>query len=392
MSSDNLSSPSLSVVIPTYNESANIPILLERLETVLSEIDYEVVVVDDDSPDKTWEIVEQWNRRNPRVKLLRRMDAKGLSRAVVAGFMIAKGQCLAVMDADLQHDEKILPEMFKRVVEDQYDVCVGSRDAEGGSYGEWSVKRKLVSYGARWVASVMVGALAKDPMSGFFAISRECFMKTIDSVNPAGFKILLEFLARGRDLKVCEVGYEFRTRVHGETKLNASVALEYFLALVDLRFGWLIPNQFVKFGLVGLTGSLVNFMGFALAQSAGVSLSLSVVLGVELAIIWTYIANNFFTFTPMTFRGRNLIFGFGLYQVVCCYGLVIQLAVIQLLLQNYPVLEESIISLYLAYMVAVAFAAVGNYFLHSYYTWNRLGFSIAQPSKSRVPDLRHNQL
>lgn len=375
-------SPELSVVIPTYNERDNIPILLGRLETVLSEIDYEIIVVDDDSPDRTWEVVKDWEQQNPRVRVLRRLEGKGLSRAVMAGFMESKGQCLAVMDADLQHDESILPTMFSRIATDGYHVCVGSRDVEGGSYGDWSAKRKVVSYGARWLASLMVGSLAKDPMSGFFAISRRCFLDTVDRVNPSGFKILLEFLARGENLKVCEVGYTFRTRIHGLTKLNASVALEYLLALVDLRFGWLIPNQFVKFGLVGLTGSIVNFAGFALAQAIGLPLPLSIIVGVELAIIWTYFANNYFTFTPMTFRGRDLVKGFGLYQLVCCYGLVIQLAVIQLILQHYPVLEERIITLYLAYMVGVVFAAVGNYFLHSYYTWNRLGYSMAQPSKT----------
>lgn len=376
----------LSVVIPTYNERDNISILLGRLESVLADIDYEIIVVDDDSPDLTWQVVEDHSAKNSRVRVLRRLEGKGLSRAVMAGFMDAKGACFAVMDADLQHDEAILPKMLQRVSEDGYDVCVGSRDAEGGSYGEWSLKRKIVSYGARWLSSITLGALARDPMSGFFAISRDSFQKTVERVNPSGFKILLEFLARGENFKVCEVGYTFKTRVHGETKLNASVALEYLLALIDLRFGWLIPNQFVKFALVGLVGSLVNFGGFAISQFFGNPLSMSVIIGVELSIVWTYLANNFFTFTPMTFRGKNLLIGFGLYQIVCCYGLVIQLSVIKLIFSTYPILEDSLLTLYLTYMIGVVFAAVGNYFLHSYYTWNRLGFSIVQPRKtSSVP-------
>lgn len=372
----------LSVVIPTYNERENIGLLCERIDQALTSIDYEILVVDDDSPDLTWKLVEQLGAENPRIKVIRRLDRKGLSSAVVTGLLSARGACLAVMDADLQHDETKLAPMFQRVIHDEYDVCVGSRDAEGGGYGSWSASRKFVSSGARWLANLMVGKLVKDPMSGFFALSRSYFSETVNKVNPQGFKILLEFLARGSSPKVCEVGYVFSNRIHGETKLNASVAVEYLLALIDLRFGWLIPNQFVKFGLVGISGSLVNLTGFALLQSAGASIPLSVVAGVELAIIWTYFANNFFTFTPMTFRGRDFFVGFCLYQIVCCYGLVIQLSVVQMLLGNFPSLTENLFTLYAAYLAGVAFAAVGNFFLHSYYTWNRLGFSTLRPVKS----------
>ena len=378
----------LSIVIPTYNERQNIELLCGRIDVALAGVDYEIIVVDDDSPDLTWKLVESLGINDPRIQVIRRVDRKGLSSAVVTGLLAAKGQCLAVMDADLQHDESILPDMLQRVSGDGYDVCVGSRDAEGGGYGTWSASRKIVSSGARWLANLMVGKLVKDPMSGYFAMSSNYFKATVDRVNPQGFKILLEFIARGDSPRLCEVGYVFRNRIHGETKLNASVALEYLLALVDLRFGWLIPNQFVKFGLVGITGSLVNLVGFAILQRAGADLGLSVLAGVELAIVWTYFANNFFTFTPMTFRGKDFILGFLLYQLVCCYGLVIQISVVQTLLTNFPVLKGNLLTLYGAYLGGVAFAAVGNFFLHSYYTWNRLGFSLLRPVKSQASALR----
>jgi dolichol-phosphate mannosyltransferase len=372
----------LSVVIPTYNERENIQILLQKIDAALTDVDYEVVVVDDDSPDKTWQLVESLSRSDKRIRIIRRIDRKGLSSAVITGMLAAKGRCLAVMDADMQHDETKLGAMHDRILRDGYDICVGSREADGGSYGSWSANRKFVSSVARRMADLVVGKLVKDPMSGFFAISRQYFATSVDRVNPQGFKILLEFLARGNSPRVCEVGYVFSERIHGETKLNASVILEYILALVDLKFGWLIPNQFVKFGMVGVVGSLVNFLGFAFFQAMGVSVPLAVVAGVELAIIWTYTANNFFTFTPMTFRGKDFLLGFLLYQVVCVYGLVIQLSVVQTLLATFPSLANNIATLYLAYMGGVIFAAVGNYFLHSYYTWNRLGFSMPRPTKS----------
>ncbi len=376
--SSDAAAPELSVVVPTYDEAANVPVLIERLQSALDGIAHEIVVVDDDSPDGTWRVVEEIGTRLPHVRVIRRIGAKGLSGAVVTGLHAARGRCVAVMDADGQHDETILPDMLERVRGGD-EVCVGSREAAGGSYGTFSRKRLLMSRGARWLAGRMLGESVGDPMSGYFAMSREFMLRTIGEVNPQGFKILLEFIARGRPGRVSEVGYTFRDRLHGATKLNATVALEYLLALVDLRFGWLVPNQFVKFGLVGLTGSLVNFAGFAAAQAAGAPIPLAVLVGVELAILWTYTANNFFTFTPMSFRGRDFVLGLALYQLVCCYGLVVQLSVVQTLLSSFPVLSTNLGTLYLAYLAGVVFAAVGNYFLHSYYTWNRLGFAVARP-------------
>ncbi len=372
----------LSVVIPSYNEAENIPVLLDRLAAVLQHLDYEIIVVDDDSPDGTWQIVQAIGASDPRVRLIRRTAVKGLSSAVVAGLRESVGRCMVVMDADLQHDEQIIPAMYQRVIADQHDVCVGSREAEGGSYGTWSYSRRIVSAGARMLANLALGRLTRDPMSGFFALSHTYFDATVDKVNPQGFKILIEFLARGKNPKVCELGYEFGNRLHGQTKLNSSVAIDYLLALVDLRFGWFVPHQFVKFGLVGLLGSIINFLGFATVQGMGFSVTLAVLVGVELAIIWTYLGNNFFTFTPMTFRGRDLAIGFLHYQAVCCYGLVVQLAVVRLVLSEYPAMSNSLFTLYLTYLVAVVFAAVGNFFLHSYYTWNRNGYTMTRPVRS----------
>ncbi len=378
-----VSSCELSVVIPTYNEAENIQILLGRLSEVLRDIDYEVIVVDDDSPDLTWQLVELAQQTNSRFRIIRRIGSKGLSSAVITGLVAANGRCMAVMDSDLQHDEKILPDLLEQVQRGS-DICVGSREAPGGSYGNWSATRKLVSFTAKGLAQQLIGTSVSDPMSGFFAISRNYFDSTIDRVNPTGFKILLEFVARGKTPNTTEVGYTFRTRLHGETKLNATVIVEYLLALIDLRFGWLIPNQFVKFGIVGLTGSMVNFMGFALILGLGASVPWAVIAGVELAIVWTYFANNKFTFTPFTFKGKDFFLGFGLYQIVCCYGLVVQLSVVSTLLQHFPSMGERLLSLYFIYLIGVAFAAVGNYFLHQYYTWNRLGFTVLKPQRTVI--------
>lgn len=378
----------LSVVIPTYNEVENIPELISRLTEVLSGIRYEIIIVDDNSPDLTWKLVDTLSSTDPRIKCIRRLDEKGLSSAVVTGMIASVGDVIAVMDADLQHDESILPAMHSHVFDKAHDICVGSREADGGSYGNWSPSRRIISVAAKLMAKGAIDKTPDDPMSGFFAVSRAYFNQTIDHINPSGFKILLEFVARGNQPVISEVGYHFRNRLHGETKLNATIMVEYLLALIDLKFGWLIPNRFIKFGIIGFIGSLVNVTGFAVSQSMGLSLPFSAIVGIELSILFTYFGNNFFTFTPQTYRGSLLLKGLLLYQFVSIYGLVVQYSVVDMITTNFPSLADNISGLYLAYMVGVAFAAIGNYFLHAHYTWNRLGHRLAKPQhKSRLASL-----
>ncbi|HMW61177.1 MAG TPA: polyprenol monophosphomannose synthase, partial [Leptospiraceae bacterium] len=249
----------LSVILPTYNESRNVPILIEKLGVALAGIDYEVLVVDDNSPDRTYEIVDNISKTNPRVRCIRRIHERGLSSAVVTGMSASEAQYFAVMDADLQHDESILPDLLRAVREEGYDLAVGSRAAEDGSFGEWSRVRRFMSWSATLMAKILLPVQVKDPMSGFFLTSRGVFEKARDQINPVGFKILLEFLGRLRGLKVKEVGYTFRTRIHGETKLSGSVIRNYLVALLDLRFGHVASPVFILYCLVGASGVIVYY-------------------------------------------------------------------------------------------------------------------------------------
>ncbi|MBK7166108.1 MAG: polyprenol monophosphomannose synthase [Candidatus Microthrix sp.] len=188
--------PLLSVITPTYNEAENIVGLLERVETALAGITYEIIVVDDDSPDETWQLAEAYAEDHQRVRVLRRFHDKGLSPAVLAGMELAEGRTLGVIDADGQHDEAILAAMAERVASGDADICVGSRASDGGSYGDWSRSRRLVSWVATLIARLFLRVPLSDPMSGYFVISREAFEDAAPDVNPQGFKILLEFLGR----------------------------------------------------------------------------------------------------------------------------------------------------------------------------------------------------
>ncbi len=226
--------PQVSVIVPTYNEAENIAPLLKRLDAAMSELDYEIVVVDDDSQDSTWRIAERIALTDNRIRVVHRVGERGLSSAVLAGMATARGQSLLVIDADLQHDESKIPDLVGAVLTDGADICLGSREIEGGSYGAFQRHRRLVSWTGAAMARKLLGLPVSDPMSGFFVISRERFELLSDDVNPRGFKILLEFLARGPKPTVAEVGYEFGERVNGTTKLNSSVALAYLVALSSL--------------------------------------------------------------------------------------------------------------------------------------------------------------
>lgn len=220
----------LSIISPTLNEAQNIPTLIEHLQRALGDMDYEILIVDDNSPDLTWSVAEQISRNDPRVKTLRRMQNPGLGRAVVDGFSAAEGDILACIDADLQHDPSILPAMIAELQRGM-DIVVGSRHVEGGGFGKWSRWRRFESWCANKVAQVLLGFEVKDLMSGYFLIWREDFNRIQEQLSENGFKILLEILAKLRTARVKEVPYTFRSRAVGESKLSSKIVLLYFKQL-----------------------------------------------------------------------------------------------------------------------------------------------------------------
>lgn len=227
--------PTVSVIVPTYNEAENIAELLDRLGNALAGLPHEVIVVDDDSPDETWRAAGAHAAGDPAVRVIRRLEDRGLSSAVLAGMAAAEGRALAVIDADLQHDEAALPEMVRSVTDGGSDLCIGTRRGPGGSFGEMTPSRRFVSWAATLLARMLVTRTrTTDPLSGYFAISRGAYEATAPAINPRGFKILLEFLGRGRELRLSEVGYRFRPRRRGETKLSANIVRHDLITILDL--------------------------------------------------------------------------------------------------------------------------------------------------------------
>lgn len=382
--------PVISVILPTYNEAQNVPILIERLEQVFSNagIAHEVLVVDDNSPDGTWRVAEEISLQKPNVRCIRRLNERGLSSAVVTGMTAAKGRCLAVMDADLQHDEKILPDMIRCIDDEGFDLVVGSRGVDGGSYGEFSKRRRFMSWGAALLAKLLLPVNVKDPMSGFFLVTRKLFTECVERINPVGFKILLEFIGRNPGLKVKEVGYTFQLRRHGETKLSGSVIRNYLIALYDMRFGKYLSSTFMMYAFVGCTGVVVNLGGFALGEflqlprfNTGIfpmldPMFLSVPFGIQLSIITNYVLNNYITFYEQRHRGAlKLLRGLLLFQLISMLGLIIQWSVFQLLHTNgflSSLVYEGLRS-YLNNAIGIVVATVSNYYLNVNVTWGVRG-------------------
>lgn len=216
----------LSVISPTYNEAENVSRLIAEVEKALQSTDYEILISDDDSPDRTWAFVEEIGCRNPRVRALRRTSNRGLGPSVVDGFSAATGDALACIDADLQHDPTILPQMLKEL-ESGADLVVATRYMPGGGTANWGMIRRLGSWGCTKLAQVLLGVKLRDPMSGYFMMRRNDFLRIRDRLNVRGFKILLEIAAHMRPRRLGEVPYTFGPRAQGESKLSNKIVLAY---------------------------------------------------------------------------------------------------------------------------------------------------------------------
>ncbi len=356
----------LSVVIPTYNERENIPILIDRIKAALGKISHEIIVVDDDSPDRTWELVAELSEKDNNVRLIRRMSEKGLSSAVIEGFASAKGKYLAVIDADLQHDESILPEICAKL-DEGFDLVIGSRKTAGGGIENWSYIRRFISFVAGLMAKILLRNNVSDPMSGYFALTRHFFQEVDEEINPRGFKILLELISRAKNKKITEVGYIFRNRLHGKSKLNTSVIIDYLIALVSLSLGRVIPARFLKYGLIGASGVIVNEgVTWGAITFFDANHRIALMAGIETSIITNYILNNFWTFYDYRRTGAiDFFWGLLSFNVVSFLGALINFSVALFLVETFS------LNIYVANLCGILISTVWNYRMSFQVTWKR---------------------
>jgi dolichol-phosphate mannosyltransferase len=363
------SSQSVSIIIPSLNERENIPILVERLEALLVGRKWEAVFVDDDSRDGSLEVLMNLARTKPHVRFIRRIGRRGLSSACLEGMASSVADIFAVMDCDLQHDETILPKMLAAFEEDpSLELAVGTRYAgEGGGVGEWSKVRIFISRLATSLGSLARKTELSDPMSGFFAIRREVFEETVRQMTGKGFKILLDMvLSVGRPLKTREFSYEFRTRKHGESKLDIVVGFEYLYLLADKIFGRFVPVSFVVYVLAGLSGLFLHLATLGiLFRYVGIAFVTAQLTATLVAMVSNFLVNNSVTFRQQRLKGAMLLPGLLAYIAICGLGAIVNVQASEYLFENH-------IPWWFAGAAGALVGAVWNYAVSTQIVWTWL--------------------
>lgn len=312
----------LAVVIPTFNEGQNVEPLIEKLSIALAGIEHELIFVDDGSSDETVERVTRHALGNPRIRLIRRYGRRGLSSAVVEGMLASAAPVLAVIDADLQHDETILPQLYAAVAEGKADVAIGTRYAGGGSTGDWQESRVRISRFATGLARTVLHVPLSDPMSGFFAIGREAFLASRPRLSSFGYKIMLDLIASApAPLAIREIPYRFRPRVAGDSKLDGAIAFEYGLLLADKTVGRFVPLRFLMFLGVGALGLVVHLATLAaLIEASALPFWAAQSVALCCAMTCNFLLNNAFTYRDRRRRGMGLIYGLLGFYLACALG------------------------------------------------------------------------
>jgi dolichol-phosphate mannosyltransferase len=356
----------LSVIVPTFNERDNVVALFHKLEATLAGIFWEVIFVDDNSPDGTWEVVRSLALTDPRVHCIRRIGRRGLSGACIEGILASSGPCVAVMDADLQHDETQLPKMLALIERGDAELVIGSRYIEGGSADSFDKQRAGASALATSMAKQLLRVRVADPMSGFFMIRRDRFEQLAPKLSSQGFKILLDIIAtaQGR-LRTVEIPFTFGSRLHGVSKLDSLVALDFLGLVLAKLTGDVVSLRFLLFAMVGSIGLFVHLVALA----AGLNL-------VELdfpeaqagaamcAMTSNFLLNNFLTYRDQRLKGFAILRGLLLFYLVCGVGLLANVGVAFSVYDQEPIW-------WLAGAAGALMGVVWNYAMSGLFVWRK---------------------
>jgi dolichol-phosphate mannosyltransferase len=362
----------LSLIIPTYNEAKNIGPLVARLDELLAAPlhgSYELIVVDDDSPDRTWEVAQRLCEKHGNLRVIRRQGERGLSTAVIRGWQCARGEVLGVMDADLQHPPEVNLGLWSEM-EKGADLAAGSRHVEGGGVSDWSMARRILSRGAQLLGLLILpGVLGRlsDPMSGYFMVRRSALAGV--KLDPIGYKILVEVVGRANVRWIGEVGYVFRERIEGASKVTWRLYIHYLRHLLRLRLSTLGKSRFFRFCVVGATGVVVDMaLLFILSdpRMLGLGLTRSKVLAAEAAIFSNFMLNDAWTFGDLAAKSRGFrakVRRFLAFNAICAIGLGLNVLLLNLLF-NYGHVNR-----YLANAIAILAVTAWNYGLNRHLNW-----------------------
>jgi dolichol-phosphate mannosyltransferase len=363
---------SFSLVIPTYEERHNIQELVHQLSTLLDEAlpdDYEIIVVDDDSPDSTWELAQSLMPEYPQLRVMRRQGERGLSTAVIRGWQVAKGNILGVIDGDLQHPPEVLVKMLTAMKQGA-DLAVASRHLQGGGVSTWSLGRRIFSRGAQLLGLLIlpeVVSRVSDPMSGYFLIHRSHIANRV--LNPFGYKILLEVLGRGTARDFVEIPYVFRERQQDQSKVTFKQYVDYVRHLIRLRWDLGPIKRFVQFGLVGLSGVLVDMTVLYLLSDPGTlgwGITQSKIIAAELALINNFFWNERWTFRDISSQSQQWDAPYKRllkFHAICLLGIAFSILILNLFVYVFHMNQ------YLANLIAIVLTAFWNFGVNAKINW-----------------------
>jgi dolichol-phosphate mannosyltransferase len=362
----------VSLILPTFNEAKNIQAMLQVASDSLrgvKDLRFEIIVVDDNSPDGTAQLALDESFKLPEVRVICRVGEAGLATAVIRGWQAARGKILAVMDADLQHPPSVLRELIA-AIRGGSDMAVASRHVEEGGVSDWALIRRIISRGAQLIGLVLlpevVGRIS-DPMSGYFMLRRAVIAGK--QLNPTGYKILIEVIARGTAGKISEVGYVFRERQEGQSKVSTAVYLQYLQHLLRLRVVLLRDSRFFRFCLVGLSGVLVDMLLLFILSDPKMlawGLTRSKMLAAEAAIINNFQWNDIWTFADLVRPKRSLdpkFHRFLKFNAICSMGLVLNVILLNIQF-NWLGMNR-----YVANGTAIIAVTFWNYWINKHLSW-----------------------
>jgi dolichol-phosphate mannosyltransferase len=366
--STGLTVPELTVVIPTFNERANIPILVERLHSVLAGVAWEVIFVDDDSPDGTAGVVKAIGKQDSRVRCIRRIKRRGLAGACIEGMLASQAVYVAVMDADLQHDEGLLAEMLKVLRLDGADLVVGSRYVAGGDAAGLSQQRHTASRLGVWLARRVLGVDVADPTSGFFMMKRSTIDEIAPGLSTQGFKVLADILSStSNPLRVRELPYRFRERLHGSSKLDARTAFDFIGLLLSKLTGDFISIRFVSFLFVGALGIAVHLLALKASLSwFGLDFPAGQAVATFVSMTSNFFLNNALTYRDQKLTGIAAIRGLLFFYAICSVGAFSNIGVANWLYDNRPVW-------WIAGLFGSVVGVVWNYAMSTVFVWRAHG-------------------
>lgn len=366
----------LSVVVPTYNESRNTYEMVNRLNETLKDIPWELIFVDDASPDGTADVVRTIARNDHRIRLISRHNRRGLASAVIEGALAASADVVAVMDGDLQHDESVLPGMYQKVRDGEADLVSASRFLlEDGAKGLSSAKRVAISNNGIKLSNLIFNLDMTDPLTGFFVVRRDVVRRALPDLSELGFKVMMDLIVSARPRpRVLEVPFRFRERKHGVSKLDNRVMYEFFLFFIEKKISSILPlpARFISFAFINSIGILVHLAVlfpamFLLGRGEATDGFINAqIVATFVAMGFNYTVNNLVTYSDRQLKGPKFYAGFLIFATLCSVGILGNVGVANVLHKDYPTL-----SVFIPAVAGALITVVWNYVATNAFVWGR---------------------